>query len=52
VGRHGVTEAYGVDVVLMTGDAQDRLASFDVVDVDGVIAGAGYNFSAISGEAY
>jgi hypothetical protein len=36
----------------MAGDAQDGLASFDVVDVDGVIAGSGYNFSAIAGEAY
>jgi hypothetical protein len=49
--RHCVTEAYGIDIILVPGDAQYRLTAFDVVYIDRVVSCARNDLTAVTGEA-
>lgn len=45
-----VPKADGIHVVPVTFDAKDRLARFDVVDVDRTARSTGDNFASVAGE--
>ena len=48
VGGLGVAKAYRIHVVLVAGNAQDGLAPLDVVDVNGAVACASHDFTAVA----
>jgi hypothetical protein len=50
--RLRITKAYSVDIVLMARDTENRLSSFDIIDIDRVVASSCYNLPSVTRESY